>query len=183
MISGCRRAADTYKHLTGQPLEGKQCLEIGAGQTLAVATWFAEKNEVTATDLDVYARGWNPAPYFSMLRTNGPKRVLKTIGRHALGMNRLYMAETKRQMCVTTLPRAPPPLPRPKCPQMDASQMSFPDASFDFIYSFNPFEPPPEPAKILTEAVRVLRPGGVIFTNLHLYTSDSGCHDLRIIRS
>src|SRR5262249_61688190 len=92
------------------------------------------------------------------------------------GIPRRYTPETKRQMGVTTLPS-------PKFRQMDASQMSFPDASFDFIYSFNTFEPLPEPAKILTEAVRVLRPGGVIFTKLHLYTSDSGCHDLRIIRS
>ena len=64
---------------------------------------------------------------------------------------------------------------------MDATRMTFPDNTFDFVYSFNTFEHLPEPRPVLRDLRRVVKPGGVVFTHLHLFTCDSGFHDLRII--
>jgi hypothetical protein len=63
---------------------------------------------------------------------------------------------------------------------MDAAKMAFPDESFDAVISRAVFEHLSDPAAVASEISRVLKPGGVVFVNLHLYTSDSGCHDTRI---
>lgn len=63
---------------------------------------------------------------------------------------------------------------------MDAAKLAFDDASFDFVYSFDVFEHLPDPGAVLREAGRVLRPGGVMLAYVHLYTCDSGHHDLRV---
>lgn len=44
---------------------------------------------------------------------------------------------------------------------MDARQMSFAAASFDFVYSFHTLEHIPEPGRAIAEMARVLRPGGL----------------------
>ena len=43
---------------------------------------------------------------------------------------------------------------------MDAGRMSFPDASFDTVCIANSLHHLPEPARVLSEMLRVLRPGG-----------------------
>lgn len=174
LIRDCRCADEYYQRLTGRKLEGLDCLEIGCGQMLAQATYFARCNNVLATDLEVYARGWDIPSYAGMLRRNGPKRFIKTIVRKLLGLDRGFMKELRRQLG--------DPAGRPRFQQCDATNMPFRDASFDLAYSINVFEHLPDPRAVLRSFKRVVRPGGVIFTHLHLYTSDSGCHDLRIIR-
>ena len=165
----------SYERATGQALRGKHLLEIGAGQILTMARTFAIDNAVTAADLDVFAEGWDVAGYATMLRKNGAKRTLKTIGRKALQRDRAILLELRRQLGVRQLPR-------PSTVQMDATRLDFADDSFDLVYSFNVFEHLPDPAAVWQSSKRVLRPGGCLFTHLHLFTSDSGCHDLRIIR-
>src|ERR1051325_5797926 len=172
-LEECRRAERLYAEVMGQPLEGKDVLEIGTGQILAASRFFAVKNRATATDLDVVALGWNVPAYVAMLRQNGLKRVIKTIGRKTLQIDSRYVRELEHQIGAR---------PRPRFQQMDATKMPFPDGSFDFIFSFNVFEHLPEPATVLAECKRVLRPGGCVFTHLHLYSCDSGCHDLSINR-
>jgi SAM-dependent methyltransferase len=174
-IEECARAARFYEEATGEKLADKDVLEIGAGQMLAMARVFGLNNRVTATDLDVYAEGWRPGPYLSMLRRNGAKRVVKTIGRKVMGVDRRHLAVMKEELGGR--------LPRPVFISMDAAKMEFPDESFDFIYSINVFEHLPDPRAVLRECKRVLRPGGCVFSHVHLYTCDSGCHDIRIIRS
>ena len=48
------------------------------------------------------------------------------------------------------------------------------------MYSFSVFEHLPEPGAVLDETVRVLKPGGGCYISLHLYSSEDGCHDLRL---
>ena len=71
-------------------------------------------------------------------------------------------------------------LPNPPVLQMNAEKMTFADATFDFIFSCSTFEHLADPGAVIDEVNRVLKPGGVAHISLHLYTSDSGCHDPRI---
>lgn len=177
LIRDCRYADEYYEKATGKKLEGLDCLEIGCGQMLAQATYFAKHNNVLATDLEVYARGFDIPVYMGMLKRNGPKRVLKTVVRKMIGLDSGFMTELRKQLGV-----GPEVNKRLRFQQCDATNMPFADNSFDLAYSINVFEHLPDPRAVFRNFKRVIKPGGCIFTHLHLYTSDSGCHDLRIIR-
>ena len=71
----------------------------------------------------------------------------------------------------------------PKFVQGGATDMPFPTHSFDMVFSTPVFEHLADPTAVLDEAVHVLTPGGVGHINTHLYTSDSGCLDPRILCS
>lgn len=65
---------------------------------------------------------------------------------------------------------------------MDAAQLGFPDASFDFVFSFNSFEHFPDPEAVLREALRVLRPGGYLYLDFGpLWLSPKGAHQFQTI--
>ncbi|MBX3385217.1 MAG: class I SAM-dependent methyltransferase [Phycisphaeraceae bacterium] len=166
---------ETFERLTGRAARGLTVVEIGAGQSLRQARCMAQHNKVIATDLDMYADGLNVRAYVEIAKRNGVKRALKTAGLRLVGNDRAF---NRRLREVLGLPR----LPVAEFRQMDATRLGFEDDSIDLAYSFHVFEHLPEPEKVFTEAKRVVRPGGMVFTHLHLYTSDSGCHDLRIIR-
>jgi len=168
------RAAESHVVAkTGLRLEKLKMLEIGTGQLPRQIAYFAAKNDVIGIDLDVVPTGLEIGKYFQVLRRNGAKRLVKTVGRKALGYDRKFDTEFRRQLGGAGRVK-------PKLIQMDATKMQFPDDSFDFVYSFDVFEHLPDPEAVLNQVVRVLKPGGVSFTYLHPYTSDSGCHDLRI---
>jgi len=173
-IDAVNGALDLIEHKTGVRLEHAKMLEIGVGQLGRQMAVFGVKNDVVGIDLDVIPRGFDPAGYASMLKTNGPTRVAKTLMRKAMGFDRAFMKEAARQLGVAEIPV-------PRVEQMDATRLDYPDASFDFVYSFVVFEHLPEPGKVLREATRVLKPGGVCYTCLHPYTAEDGFHDLRII--
>ena len=126
---------------------------------------------MTAIDLDVIPTGVQS--YFQLLRQNGAKRLIKTLGRKLIGHDRGFREELRRQLRVNTLPGA-------TLLQMDATKMSFPDGLFDFAYSFDTFEHFPDPAAVLRELDRVLRPQGRLLTVLHPWAADTGCHDMRL---
>jgi SAM-dependent methyltransferase len=162
-----------YSKLTGAPLEGRDILVVGVGQTSREVVAFGVANHVTAIDLDVVPHGWKPGPYIQLARQNGMTRTVKTVGRKALGIDRAF----SKSLCGALGVDRPNPA---RYLQMDASAMQFPDASFDVVYSFSVFEHLPDPESVLREAIRVLRPGGLLSISLHLYSSEGGCHDLRI---
>ena len=158
---------------TGLVLRDKKMLDIGPGQKLDQMVYFARHNDVTGIDLDVIAQGANPFQYLRMARINGTVRTAKTLGRKLLGVDRKWHREFARQLGADR-PRGLPVL------QMDVTDLKFPDASFDFAYSFSTFEHLPDPVRALEEIKRVVRPGGGMYISLHLYTSDDGCHDPRV---
>ena len=59
--------------------------------------------------------------------------------------------------------------------------MSFPDDTFDVAYSFAVFQHLQEPERVASEMARVVRPGGFVYLEFILYTSQTGSHDLRLL--
>jgi SAM-dependent methyltransferase len=172
-IGYMRRCEERIASHIGMRLQGLRLLVIGPGQTPREMVYLGCSNDVVGIDLDVIPHGANPASYLKMLRQNGLMRTLKTVARKGLGIDKRFNHELKRQLGISALPRV-------SHLQMDAAAMQFPDCSFDFVYSFSVFEHLPDPAKVIDEAVRVLKPGGGCYISLHLYTSEDGCHDLRL---
>lgn len=172
-LAEVRRVSEQYEKFTGEPLKDKKVLILGSGQTPREVLAFGALNQVTAIDLDVIPQGLNPWPYVQLFRQNGPERAAKTIGRKLLGIDRRFIRALTRALGTEAKPRA-------VYRQMDAARMSLPDESFALVYSFSVFEHLPEPEKVLREALRVLRPGGLLCVSVHLYTSEGGAHDLRI---
>lgn len=64
----------------------------------------------------------------------------------------------------------------------DGQNLPFRDDWFDLSYSHNAFEHIPDPEKALREAIRVTRPGGLIYLMFDpVWTADSGSHFLHRI--
>ncbi|QQQ02351.1 class I SAM-dependent methyltransferase [Lysobacter enzymogenes] len=61
--------------------------------------------------------------------------------------------------------------------RVDAMDLIYRDGLFDAIFSFDAFEHIPDPAKALSEMLRVLKPGGTICMKFDpMWTCDSGSH-------
>ncbi len=66
--------------------------------------------------------------------------------------------------------------------QMDVEQLALADNSLDCVYSFNGFEHFADPEKVLREATRLTKPGGIIYLDFGpLYYSPTGLHAYRSI--
>jgi SAM-dependent methyltransferase len=156
----------------GRPLEDLKILEIGPGQQMEKARYFGARNDVTVIDLDVIPRGFDLAGYMHMLKKNGWGRLLKTIGRKSLLVDRANRLAWERSLCVRNLPN-------PRVLHGDISRDVPGDAEFDLIVSWSVFEHIPDPRNAVVNVVRALRPGGVFYLSIHLYTSNTGHHDIR----
>ncbi len=172
-IERLRHLETLVREHTGLTVENVRVLEIGPGQKLRQMLYFACKNQVVGIDLDVIPVGLRPGPYLAMLRTNGFIRTGKTVTRKLLRLDAAFTRELLNQLGAAETPRL-------DIRQMDATKMALPDGSFDFVFSTSVFEHLPDPARVLDEVIRVLRPGGAVCISLHLFTSDNGIHDPRI---
>jgi SAM-dependent methyltransferase len=164
----------TLQEASGRALgNGAAVLEIGPGQQLVQLRYFALHNRAVGIDLDFLPDRGRIADYYRMWRRNGSMRTAKTLLRRMAGFDARIRRELKKQLAVRELPDVSV-LP------MDASSMSFEDGRFDAAYSRAVFEHLSNPRGVLQELRRVLKPGGATVIRLHLYTCDSGCHDIRI---
>jgi SAM-dependent methyltransferase len=176
-VSGfLRRMSDMEalaERVTGVRMRDLQALDVGCGQQMKQAQYLALFNSVTAIDQSFIPQG-GFMDYVKLARTNGFIRAAKSAGRKVLGIDRTFQRELRKNF--------PDARPKPiRVMQMDATKLEFPDHSFDLVYSFSVFEHIPDPSDVVRDVLRVLKPGGVAYLGVHLYTSDSGCHDARIL--
>lgn len=158
------------QHL-GQELEGQRILEIGPGQGLERAHYLGVRNTVEALDMDAAAIGFDPNGWKSIWQTNGPGRMVKTIGREALVAHRL------RRRWVEAVGGDEFILPARH--QGDICTWSNDGEPFDVAVSWSVFEHVAEPREAMIATLRALRPGGVAMISIHNYTSFNGHHDIR----
>jgi ubiquinone/menaquinone biosynthesis C-methylase UbiE len=160
--------------LLGVPVAGLKLLEIGPGQKLVQLSYFGIKNEAVGIDLDFIMQRLNLRGSLRMLKQNGWLRTCKTVGRKLARIDVHTRKELRSQLGSQTTPNL-------RVLRMDATKMSFPDNQFDVVFSRATFEHLANPAAVVSEIRRVLKPGGVMSIGLHLFTCDSGCHDTRIL--
>jgi SAM-dependent methyltransferase len=172
MVEEAKQLCLTFEKTYGFVAENKDVLEIGPGQFLTQARYFALKNRVTAMDYDVIAEYLSPFNVAKMLKRNGASRTVKTCLRKATGIDHIYRKTTRAQLHISKLPKL-------TIEHGDAQSMPFADNSFDMIQSRSVIHQLPHPEKALAEVARVLRPGGVAHLDLHLYTSYNGALDPR----
>jgi SAM-dependent methyltransferase len=161
-----------FERLLDFPLGGRRILVVGTGQLAEHARYFALHNDVVGIDLDVVPDRLTPRAVLDSTRANGGVRTLKTVGRRALGIDRQFRQSMARALGVAQLPPV-------RVVRMDATRMTFPDASFDCVFSQSVFEHIPEPEAAAREIARVLAPGGACHLVVHHYAAEDGHHDLR----
>lgn len=169
-----KQLEDQVLHEFGLELKNLSILDIGCGQLLIQLLFFARSNRAIGIDWDIVPNGVDPGAYLRMLWRNGVKRTVKTAGRKLLGIDRRYRREVMRQLELKTLPKL-------EVRQMDACNLTFPDGTFDFVHSYSVFHHLVDPASALDHVVRVLKPRGVAYIALHLFSSQTGCLDMREI--
>lgn len=174
LLQRVRSIEAVVSRLTGTAIAGQRFLEIGPGQVSKYLRYFSLRNDAVGIDLDVVSDTLSLPTLLQMLRVNGPTRTAKTVVRKALGIDARFNRELARQLGVPKLPPA-------NVIQMNAERMTFADAAYDFVFSCSTFEHLPNPGAVIDEMKRVLRPGGVAYITLHLYTSECGSHDPRIM--
>ncbi|MCC3526539.1 MAG: class I SAM-dependent methyltransferase [Microcoleus sp. PH2017_22_RUC_O_B] len=156
----------------GKPVRQLDILEIGGGQQMERARYFGINNQVTAIDLDVIPCGFDIASYLRMFQENGFGRLAKTLGRKLLLVDRTKQLAWQKALGISKLPN-------PTFMQGDICQATPKPEAYDVVVSWSTFEHLSDPKIALKHAIQSLRPGGVLYIGIHLYTSNSGHHDLR----
>jgi SAM-dependent methyltransferase len=169
-----RAMVSALEEMRAAPLMDCDLLEIGPGQTRMFLMATGLTNRALGVDMERTPDRLSPVAMWHIWRQNGSLRLLKTLGRHALGVERRTRAELARQLGVRPAQLAT------RIVEGDAHALPFPDASFDAVVSTSVFEHLDNVGVAASEVARVLRPGGVTQMITHLYTSHTGAHDMRL---
>ncbi len=182
MFNDARGMIDFHNHLLqviathlDANLAGLRILELGCGQTaVQTALFHADGAEVTGIDIQMPTFKMNLSVLTKVLRTGGIERAVKSVLRHALFDRKTFAQLSKHYGRRVSHERLDVRV-------MDASTLDFPDECFDFGFSVFVFEHVADVAAALAELRRVLKPGGVAWINVHLFTSLSGGHNFEWI--
>ena len=155
----------------GKKVEQLRMLEIGPGQGLERARYFGRKNKVIGMDLDVIPVGFDLHSYLRMFRENGAGRVAKSIGR------RLLIGKANETAWANLL--GVEKFNDPAIMHGNICEETPKIGQFDVVMSWSVFEHLPNPAQAVENVMKLLKPGGIFYLSLHLYTSNNGHHDIR----
>jgi SAM-dependent methyltransferase len=122
-------------------------------------------------DLDVIPVGFDFTSYLRMFRENGPGRVAKSIGR------RLLIGQADERAWANLL--GVEQFQNPTLIHGNICEEAPSVGQFDVIMSWSVFEHLPNPQQAIVNIMELLKPGGVFYISLHLYTSNNGHHDIR----
>lgn len=159
---------------TGVDLKGMHMLDIGPGQQLRHMRAFSADNDVEGIDMDIIPQELSIAAYTEMLKRNSVTRVAKTLVRKGIGVDRRFESQLAAKVGLEKFKVLP-------IHRMDAAAMTFPDGHFDCVYSYSVFEHIDRPEAALQEVKRTLKPGGIAYISVHIYSSHSGQHDPKML--
>lgn len=166
-----RRDEKRMQESLGRPLENLRILEIGPGQGMERARYFGIKNSMVGMDRDVVPQGFKPYLYMRMLSENGFGRFAKTVGRKLItersNTNAWSKAVGAGDMSGPTLIYG------------DICNTVLDVEAFDVVVSWSVFEHLDNPQRALANVICSLKPGGILYISVHLYTSNNGHHDIR----
>ena len=151
----------------GRRLSDCDILDIGPGQVPVQLIYFNMLNRAIGIDINRIIERRTPLALLRLLKEDGFVRAIKTLGRWAVGAD----SRTRRAAATHLGVRQ---LEWPKILRMDARDLRFSDASFDFVYSRSVFQHITNPEAALHEIRRTLRPGGATHISLHLWTCPNG---------
>ena len=164
----------SLRHAFGFEVRGKVVLDVGPGQFLIQSRYFALDNKVVALDSEVILERFSLRGFVDTVRCNGLQRAIKTAVRMGAGIDRSYAVALRQRLGVGALPVV-------ELRRGDACRMPFPDKSFDMVHCRAVLHHLDDPAPALAEMRRVLRPAGVAWVDLHLYSSWNGSLDPRVL--
>jgi SAM-dependent methyltransferase len=166
-----RRDERRMEERLGRPISGIRILEIGPGQGMERARYFGSKNTLLGMDLDVLPTGMDVGGYYDLYKKNGLGRLVKTLGRRMI----LAEANTKAWRRATGIDN----LRYPEFIHGDICAMVPGKSSFDMVMSWSVFEHLPDPKAAVKNVIEALKPGGIFYISIHLYTANNGHHDIR----
>jgi SAM-dependent methyltransferase len=173
--------AETYKTFAstagrfGRDVRASQILDIGCGSNAPMTVMLHSAGaRVTGVDHYVGYRwglGFKPARYWQYMREAGPLKAARKIVGECV-YDRRYFASLGNSVGLQLTERGL------DLRAMDISALQLPDESFDLVHSNATWEHLPDVPRANREVVRVLRPGGLAYIEIHLFPSLSGGHDL-----
>lgn len=171
LLSLVQESEQRMQRQLGKKVEQLRMLEIGPGQGLERARYFGRKNKVIGMDLDVIPVGFDLVSYWRMLRENGSGRVMKSLGR------RLLIGRANEMAWASLL--GVEKFNNPAIMHGNICEETPAIGHFDVIMSWSVFEHLPNPTQAIHNVMKLLKPGGIFYISLHLYTSNNGHHDIR----
>ncbi len=152
------------------PLQGQRVLDVGCGRTYPFTLLFHSLG-ARVTGIDIAPIPRDARAFWEIFREGGARAAASSLATRLL-WDRPYYRELARA--------APFPL-RPRgvdLRRMDAAALAFPDGTFDLAVSNAALEHMPDVPAVLRELRRVLRPGGILHVEIHLFPSLSGGHNI-----
>lgn len=161
-----------YMQTRGAQVKGKRVLDVGCGKghwlTLLLHSYGAD---VSGMDTEYIKPGMSLSKYVGIWRINGPERMAKT-----LFWDIIYRRDYYRALnAVSSFPL--------NHEGLDLRLLVLPtypykDDEFDLVVSHEVFEHIEDMDNALAELKRVIKPGGLTYIYIHLYTSLSGGHSI-----